>query len=192
GIGPLHLSTPTYRPLFYFAVAMLGLSIIVSRNLSRSRTGRGFYALRENEKAAATLGVGLTRHKLLAFAVSGGIAALAGAVNVTYFGLAQSEQYPTELSLTLVALVMIGGLGSLSGAVFGAFLVFGLPNLVHFSNGWIVPIGTGTLLLVVIVRARGGVAGVVQVLREKLVRGLDELAAPPPAAPEPSGGGGGA
>ena len=192
GIGPLHLSTPTYRPLFYFAVVMLGLSMVVARNLARSRTGRGFFALRENEKAAATLGVGLTRYKLLAFAVSGGIAALAGAVNVTYFGLAQSEQYPTELSLALVALVMIGGLGSLSGSVFGAFLVFGLPNLVHFSNGWIVPTGTGALLLIVIVRARGGVAGVVQGLRERLVRGLDELATPPPAATAPTGGGGGA
>jgi branched-chain amino acid transport system permease protein len=192
GIGPLHLSTPTYRPLFYFAVVMLGLSMVVARNLARSRTGRGFFALRENEKAAATLGVGLTRYKLLAFAVSGGIAALAGAVNVTYFGLAQSEQYPTALSLALVSLVMIGGLGSLSGSVFGAFLVFGLPNLVHFSNGWIVPIGTGALLLIVIVRARGGVAGVVQALRERLVRGLDELATPPPAATAPTGGGGGA
>ena len=72
------------------------------------------------------------------------------------------------------------------------FAFFGLPNLVHFSNGWIVPIGTGALLLVVIVRARGGVAGVVQALRERLVRGLDELATPPPAATAPTGGGGGA
>jgi branched-chain amino acid transport system permease protein len=173
--------------MFYFAVIMLVLSMIVARNVAGARTGRGFYAIRENEKVAAIFGVGLTRYKLMAFALSGGIAALAGAVNVTYIGVAQSQQYPTELSLTLVALVLIGGIGSLSGSVFGAFLVFGLPRLVHFSNGWIVPIGTGVLLLLVIIRARGGVAGVVQALRTRMVESLDELSPPPaaPAAPAP-------
>src|SRR5205085_11897207 len=179
-IGPLDLGDPSYRPMFFFGLALLLATIAVGRNLAIGSSGRGFFAIRENEKAAATMGVSLYRYKLLAFAVSGGIAALAGLLKVTYFGVAQSAQFTTETSLTLVALVMIGGLGSLSGSVFGAFLVFGLPRLVHFSNGWIVPIGTGALLLIVIVRARGGVAGVVQALRERLVRGLDELATPPP------------
>ena len=75
-------------------------------------------------------------------------------------------------------MVMIGGLGSLKGAVLGAFLVEGVPLLVHLSNGWIVPIGTGILLLVVIVRARGGLAGLVHLIRDYIVVGLAEPAAP--------------
>lgn len=185
-IGPVHLAAPSNRPIFYFAVVLLAVAVVVARNLARSRTGRGFFALRENEKAAATLGVDLTRYKLVAFAVSGGIAALAGVVRVSYLGLAQSAQYPTEVSLTLVALVMIGGIGSLSGSVFGAFLVFGLPNLVHFSNGYVVPIGTGALLIVVIVRLQGGVAGLVQAGRGRVIAALDELAPGPPPAPPPA------
>ena len=179
-IGFIKLGAPSNRPIFYFAVVLLGVSIVVARNLAQSRTGRGFFSLRENEKAASTLGVSLTRYKLIAFAVSGGIAALAGVVRVSYLGIAQSAQFPTEVSLTLVALVMIGGIGSLSGSIFGAFLVFGLPNLVHFSNGYIVPIGTGTLLLVVIIRFQGGVAGVLQSMRASVIGGLNELAGDTP------------
>ena len=144
--------------------------------------------MRENEKTAATLGVELTRYKLLAFVVSGGIAALAGAVYVTYQGIAQAQDWGTGTSLVLIAMVMIGGLGSLSGSILGAFLVIGLPRLVHFENLWIVPIGTGALLIIVIVRARGGLAGLFQRARESVVTSLDELAgaaAVPPSTTRP-------
>jgi ABC-type branched-subunit amino acid transport system permease subunit len=176
-LGPFDLSEPSGRPLFFFCVILLLLSMLVARNLANSRTGRGFYALRENEKAAATLGVQLTQYRLLAFAVSGGIAALAGALYATYLGRADPFTWDTgRWALTLVAIVMIGGIGSLTGSILGAFLVIGLPQLIHFENPWIVPIGTGLLLLVVILRARGGLAGVVQRVRESLVTSLDEFA----------------
>ena len=187
-LGPLDLNAPSHRPLFFFAAALLGLSLLVARNLARGRTGRGFFSLRENEKTAATLGVELTRYKLLAFVVSGGIAALAGAVYVTYQGIAQASDWGTGISLVLIAMVMIGGLGSLSGSILGAFLVVGLPRLVHFENLWIVPIGTGALLIIVIVRARGGLAGLFQRARESVVASLDELAgagAVPPSTTRP-------
>jgi ABC-type branched-subunit amino acid transport system permease subunit len=187
-LGPFDLAAPTGRPLFFFSVIMLVLCMIVARNLANSRSGRGFYALRENEKAAATLGVKLTQYRLLAFAVSGGIAALAGALYATNLGRADPFLWDTgRWALTLVAIVMIGGIGSLTGSILGAFLVVGLPQLIHFDNPWIVPIGTGILLLIVILRARGGLAGLVQRIRETLVTSLDELAQqqqPPPRHPQ--------
>jgi branched-chain amino acid transport system permease protein len=174
--GPLDLSAPSNRPLFFFSVALLALALWVTRNLARSRTGRSFFALRENEKAAATLGVDLTRVKLLAFAVSGGIAALAGAVHAMNQSTVLAQSFPATTSLVLISVVMIGGIGSLQGAVFGAFLVAGVPSLLEFeSNRYVVPVATGILLLVVIVRARGGIAGVVQEGRFRLVRSLVEL-----------------
>jgi ABC-type branched-subunit amino acid transport system permease subunit len=70
---------------------------------------------------------------------------------------------------------MVGGLGSPYGAVFGALLIRGIPDLVKFNNLWIVPIGSGLLLLVVIVRARVGIAGLSAYIRERGVIGLDKL-----------------
>ncbi|MDQ1373005.1 MAG: branched-chain amino acid transport system permease protein, partial [Actinomycetota bacterium] len=159
---------------------------LVARNLANSRTGRGFFALRENEKAAATLGVRLTRYKLLAFAVSGGIAALGGALYASSLGLVRAADYEAPFSLTLIAIVIVGGLGSPYGAVFGALVIRGIPDLVKFNNLWIVPIGSGILLLVVVVRARGGIAGLFAILRTKFVTAVDEMATTtPPAAAEP-------
>ena len=183
--GPLDLGATSNRPIFLVSLTALLLSMLVARNLAHSRTGRGFFSVRENEKAAATMGVDLTRYKLLAFAASGGIAALAGALYVTYLGFAESTTWTTARSLILIAIIMIGGLGSLIGPILGAFVVVGLPLLFDFANDYVVAIGTGVLLINVIVRARGGLAGVVQRAREGLVRGLAgfEQGPPPPAEP---------
>lgn len=181
-LGPFDLDSPSNRPLFVFSVLLLLAVLWVVRNLARTRTGRAFYALRENEKAAATLGVDLTRVKLLAFAVSGGIATLAGALHAVNNPTVVAPSFPATTSLLLISVVMIGGIGSPQGAIFGAFLVAGLPSLLEFENRWIVPIGTGILLLAVIVRVRGGIAGLLQGLRFRVVEDLDELANAPGTA----------
>jgi ABC-type branched-subunit amino acid transport system permease subunit len=185
-IGPFDLADPSNRPLLGFTILCLILVLLVARNIANSRSGRAFFSLRENEKAAATLGVRLTRYKLLAFAVSGGIAALGGALYASSLGLVRADDYQAPFSLTLIAIVIVGGLGSPYGAVFGALVIRGIPDLVKFNNLWIVPIGSGLLLLIVIVRARGGVAGLLALIREKVITGIDEMSpAPPPAAAEP-------
>jgi ABC-type branched-subunit amino acid transport system permease subunit len=188
-LGPFDLDSPTNRPLFAFSVLMLLVSLWAARNLLRSRTGRTFLALRENEKAAATLGISLRSARLTAFAVSGGIAALAGVVHALRVGTVNATDFPTEMSLVVVLMVMIGGLGALSGSFLGAFVVFGLPFLLDFSNDWIVPIGTGILSIEVIVRTRGGLAGLVQRARGAVVTGLVSLDEGTPVAPPEAAGG---
>ncbi len=175
-IGPIDMDAIDGQGLFLFAVAALAFSMWVARNLAGTRTGRGFFALRENERAAAVLGIHLTTYRLLAFAVSGGIAALGGMVFAINEGTIDAVRFPTATSLLLVSMVVIGGLGSVDGAVLGSFLVFGLPRLVHFNNGWIVPIGTGILLIVVITRAPGGLAGLLGFARKEMVTELVSLA----------------
>ena len=173
--------------MFLFCVICFGLVLLVVRNLSRTATGRGFFAVRENEKAASTLGVHMTRYKLLAFAVSGGIAGLAGALFATNLGHAEANTWTTATSLLLVAMVMIGGLGSLWGGLLGAFLVIGLPRFLAFANPWFVSIGTGVLLILVLTRLRGGLAGLLQELRDRMVGGiaaLDAEDAEPSARPQ--------
>jgi ABC-type branched-subunit amino acid transport system permease subunit len=137
--------------------------------------GRSFVALRENEKAAATLGVQLAPTRLLAFALSGGIAALAGLTFAVRVGTVNSIDFPTEISLLLVLMAIIGGLPTLSGPMLGAFIVFGLPFLLEFQNGWIIPIGTGILTIIVITRLPGGVAGLGLVGRTAVIETLVEL-----------------
>lgn len=181
-IGPIDLDDPSNRPLFLTGIVLLLASIWVARNLAGSATGRSFFAVRENEKAAATLGVGLTQAKLVAFAISGGIAALAGVLHSLSIGTVNSVEYPAFTSIVLVSMVMIGGLGSLIGPILGSFLVFGLPLLVELDNPWIVPLGTGLLLLIVIVEAPGGAAGVLHAARRRVVGALVDIAE---AEPEP-------
>ncbi len=175
-IGPVDMDAIDGQGLFLFGILALAFSMWVARNLAGTRTGRGFFALRENERAAAVLGINLTSYRLLAFAVSGGIASLGGLVFAINEGTIDAVRFPTSTSLLLISMVVIGGLGSVDGAVLGSFLVFGLPRLVHFENGWLVPIGTGLLLILVITRAPSGLAGLLGFARKEMVTDIVELA----------------
>lgn len=182
--GPWDLDDLSGRGLFPFALACLAASVWVASNLADSRTGRAFFAARENERAATVLGIDLRAYRLVAFAVSGGIAALGGMVFGLNQGLITNEDFKTPVSLVLVSMVVIGGLGSVQGAVLGAFVVFGLPELLHFANGWVVEIGTGLLLLTVITRAPAGLAGVLGEARERLLRAVVALDRTPSTPPD--------
>ena len=118
------------------------------------------------------MGVSLTRARLTAFAVSGGMAALAGVLFALHVKTVNATDFPTETSLVLVLMVMIGGLGRLSGSALGAMVVFGLPLLLKFDNAWILPIATGMFSIVVITRLPGGLAGVLERGRRGVVEGL--------------------
>jgi branched-chain amino acid transport system permease protein len=174
-IGPLDLSDPSNRPMFLFALVALLASMALARNVLGSRVGRAFVALRENEKAAATLGVQLASTRLIAFALSGGIAAVAGLVFAVRVGTVNAIDFPTEISLLLVLMAIIGGLPTLSGPTLGAFVVFGLPFLLKFDNAWIIPIGTGILAIVVITRLQGGLGGLGLRQRQAIIETLVEL-----------------
>lgn len=178
--GWIDLTSETNRPLFFVGFVAFLISAWVAHNFKRTRTGRGFFSLRENEKAAATFGVDLTRYRLLAFMLSGGMASLAGAVFALRAGTGgvSSIDFPAELSLLLVAMVIIGGLGSLIGSALGAFLVFGVRPLLAEALGdpgwvqWAIFLGTGLALLLVLTRARGGLAGLFFMPRDPVVHGL--------------------
>jgi ABC-type branched-subunit amino acid transport system permease subunit len=185
--GWLNLASNTNRPLFFLAFACFLLCAWVAHNFKRTRTGRGFFSLRENEKAAATFGIDLTRYRLLAFMLSGGMAALAGSVLALRAGTGgvSAIDFPSETSLLLVAMVIIGGLGSLLGSALGAFVLFGVRPLLAEALGdpgwvpYVVSFGAGLALILVLTRARGGLAGLFFLPRDPIVEGLvwqDQLA----------------
>jgi len=145
GIVPIE----TEAQYYYFIVACLVLVLSVARRLRRSRVGRVIIGVRENDRAAQAFGVSPVRAKLTAFAVSGFIASFAGAVFVHHQqGLGQ-QPYATEESLAVFSMVVIGGLGSLPGAVLGAVYVKGaqyfLPTELSFFVG-----GAGLLIVLLV------------------------------------------
>lgn len=115
-------------------VAAVGL-VLLAANLRRSRTGRAWGAVRDRDLAAEAVGIHLARYKLYAFAVSGAYAAVAGALLATYLGTTSQDHYPFVLAIQYLSIVIVGGLGSLSGAVMGALLLSLLPEGLRLLTG---------------------------------------------------------
>jgi branched-chain amino acid transport system permease protein len=107
----------------YIALAALALVLLVSRNLVRSRFGRGIRALSGSESAASSSGVPVLRSKLAVFAVSGAFAGLAGGIGAFFIPYVSQDSFPAMQSFGYVIMAVIGGLGTLWGGVIGAVLV---------------------------------------------------------------------
>ena len=159
---------------YYVALAGLGLALAAARNLRRARTGRVLIGTRDNEVAAAAFGVNATRAKLTAFAVSGFLAAFAGGLHVHHQQSLGITAYQPEESLRVFAMVVIGGLGSLPGALVGAAYVQGLDSFrgvfVPELRPFIALLGTGLGGLVVLTVLPGGLGGVVYAGRDRALR----------------------
>ncbi|HUP85474.1 MAG TPA: ABC transporter permease [Acidimicrobiales bacterium] len=109
--------------MYYFALACLGLVIIATRNLRKSHTGRVLIAVRDNETQAEANTMNTTKLKLTAFVISGAIAGFAGGVYVMTQNGLNTDSFDAAISIKLFSMVVIGGLGSLPGAVLGAVYV---------------------------------------------------------------------
>jgi branched-chain amino acid transport system permease protein len=106
------------------------LSMLVLRNLMRSPTGRAFVAIRDSEISAQSMGIHLARYKTKAFAISAALTGLAGALYAHKVKFLSPDQFGIVLSVEMMMMVIVGGMGSLHGAVFGAIFLVGLPQLV--------------------------------------------------------------
>jgi branched-chain amino acid transport system permease protein len=138
---------------YYLIVACLGLVLTVTRRLRRSRVGRVMIGVRENDRAAQAFGVSPVRAKLIAFAVSGFIASFAGAVFVHHQQGLGLQPYATEESLAVFSMVVIGGMGSLPGALLGAVYVKGAQYFLPVDLSFFV--GGAGLLIVLLVLPDG-------------------------------------
>jgi ABC-type branched-subunit amino acid transport system ATPase component/ABC-type branched-subunit amino acid transport system permease subunit len=155
------------------ALVLLIGAWVVDTNLTRSRLGRALRSIRENEAVAQSFGVDVARHKLLAFTLSGTLAGVAGAVYglTTYLVNSDTDAYRFAFSLTLVIMVVVGGLGSRAGVVIAALVFWIFP---HFMDGLKIPYLGGTnqmigaaLLMYTVARHPGGFAEMARELREK-------------------------
>jgi len=109
--------------IYLVMVVILSLMIIVLANLLRSKAGRAWVAIRDNDIAAEALGINIVWYKLLAFFVAGFMAGIAGAFWVCNTAALSPEHFQWFLSLWLVGVILIGGVGSIQGAIFGSIFM---------------------------------------------------------------------
>ena len=123
----------TQGQLYYFLLFFAALATLATLNLVRSRIGRAFVAIRDQDIAAEIIGINIFRYKLLAFAISSFYAGVCGVLYTYYFGIANYEAFQIGVSIDYLAMIIIGGLGSVLGTIFGAIFVTMLPIVIRLA-----------------------------------------------------------
>ena len=116
------------RPWYWFALALVVLAIVVNLRLRDSRVGRAWIAMRTDEDAAAAAGIPVARTKLLAYATGAALGGVSGAFLASYLSVVNAEQFQFSFSIFIFTMVVVGGLGSITGVVLGAILFAEVNN----------------------------------------------------------------
>ena len=177
------------RTYYFVCLVALAATVFAVSCLRRSGIGRSIIAVRDNDRSAAAFTISPALTKLISFAVAGGIAAFAGALLAGVEVQVASNAFTPAESLRVVAMTIIGGLGSIPGAVLGAVYVIGLPALIEDSPS--VKLATsGIGLLVLLMYVPGGLVQLVYAARDALLgyasNRLERLDAQGEPAPLPS------
>jgi branched-chain amino acid transport system permease protein len=147
GNSGLQVKAPTFLgwqlrsqvSIYYLSLAVCILVTLGVLNLLRSSTGRAFIAIRDSEVSAQSMGIQLARYKTLAFSLSAGIVGLAGALYAHKLRFISPEQFSISQSIDLLLLVVVGGLGSVQGAFFGAVFIITMPQLISLAKDYLPP-----------------------------------------------------
>jgi branched-chain amino acid transport system permease protein len=123
----------TQGQLYYFLLFFAVLATLATLNIVRSRIGRAFVAIRDQDIAAEIIGINIFRYKLLAFAISSFYAGVTGVLYTYFLGIANYEQFQIGVSIDYLAMIIIGGLGSVLGSIFGAAFVTLLPIVIRYA-----------------------------------------------------------
>ncbi|WP_352243479.1 branched-chain amino acid ABC transporter permease [Lentzea sp. NBRC 105346] len=142
-------------PYYYLMIVAIALVIIFSVRLQKSRVGRAWAAIREDEDAAELMGVPTFKFKLLAFAIGAMIGGLAGGVYAGKAVFIEPNTFPFILSATILAAVVLGGSGNLPGVILGAFLIGWLPERFRDFAEYRILIFGGVLVLMMALRPEG-------------------------------------
>ena len=130
-LEPVHVFgwTPTGDKQWYWVImAFAALATVTATNLFRTGLGRSFVAIRDHDIAAEAIGVDPARYKVLAFAVSSAYVGLAGALTAYWTQILTWERFTLDVSILYLAMIIVGGLGSISGAIYGAAFMIALPS----------------------------------------------------------------
>jgi branched-chain amino acid transport system permease protein len=179
----IQLSGPQliYYPLLLFCI----LAAFVATRLKYSRIGRAWSAMREDEDVAEATGVNTVNYKLLAFALGASVGCLGGAVFAARLQSVFPGSFSILVSITVLAIVILGGMGSIPGVVLGALALIGLPEALREFAEFKLLVYGGALVAMMLLRPEGFLP---DVARRRELHEADELEEPPVAEPAATGG----
>ena len=125
----LGLTVTRQVKLYLLMLALLALAAVIGRNIGRSALGRAFSAVRDRDIAAAVIGVPLTKYKVLAFTLSSAFAGACGALLYTIIGHIEPSSFNLLMSVRFIAMILIGGIATVSGSIMGALFITLLPRI---------------------------------------------------------------
>ncbi len=173
GVPPLAIGGLTFDSdlkFHYLVWAFALVALTLCLNLVRSGVGRGLAALAADEVAAAALGVDVRRQKISVFILSAVFASVAGSLYAHYFGYVNPDAFSIFRSLDLVIMVVVGGLGSVWGSLFGAAFITILPNFLGFLENYMDIIHGLILVVILLFLPQGFVSGLVDLVRIRWAR----------------------
>jgi len=124
---------------YYLSLFVLALVVVGVMNLLRSPTGRAFVAIRDSEISAQSMGINLARYKTIAFALSAAVAGIAGALYAHKLRYLSPDQFTFLQSIELLIILVIGGVGSIYGAIFGAAFWIAVQQFIVLAKDWLPP-----------------------------------------------------
>ena len=163
------LTFDTKLGFYYLVLVTLAVSIIALARLVRSRTGRMFIAVREDEMLAEFVGIALMRHKVIALCISAFVAGLGGLLMGPFLTVLAPNQFSIFASVDMVVMVIVGGVGTLAGPLLGAVFLIYLPELLSFARE-LRPAMMGVLLILVTLFLPGGLLGWLKLMLARLRR----------------------
>ncbi|NPV09937.1 MAG: branched-chain amino acid ABC transporter permease [Anaerolineae bacterium] len=121
------------RPQHFYYLILFGclVAVMVSRRVSDSRVGRAWMAIREDEDVAEATGINLVKYKLLAFALGASFSGIGGAIFASWVHSVFPNSFTLLVSINILSLVIVGGIGSIPGVILGAFVLVGLPEVLR-------------------------------------------------------------
>jgi branched-chain amino acid transport system permease protein len=120
---------------FYFFIVIAAFAVwFVTARLRDSRVGRAWEAIREDEDVAAAMGINTVKYKLMAFSIGASVGALGGAIYAPFIDFVAPQSFSLLVSINVLALVIIGGMGSTQGVIAGSLILIGVPEILQFQE----------------------------------------------------------
>jgi branched-chain amino acid transport system permease protein len=129
------ISLPSVTLYYYLFLALVVVSVVICYRLERSRIGRAWMAIREDEVAAKAMGINTRNLKLLAFGMGATFGGVSGVMFATFQGFISPESFSLQESIMIVAMVVLGGIGHIPGVILGALLLAALPEVLRYVAG---------------------------------------------------------
>lgn len=153
---------------YFVVLGVAALMFLIARNLVKGRVGRAMRAIRDNELAAETMGINLAIFKTLTFAYSAAFAGVGGALFAITVGFVSPESFTVVLAIALLSAMVVGGLASIAGAIFGALYIVFVPEYAADVNDALAGVIYGVSLIVVMFVMPSGAVGLVRRIRSTI------------------------